>query len=149
MQIYISEQRPDANGVIVEFTSHLGNGIGQWEGPPLQPESHTWYCVELEVIEEDFKWGENVKSADASLARLQAENDGRMIIQGKIENIDREEDFCVIRLAQDGLYLLGTSKIPKEVGEYVRIETQRLLLYNENIRWSEVSELADLVCRSP
>ncbi len=132
MRIHVSEHRSDETAVLVVFTSPLGNGIGQWEGPPLQPEDDAWYDVELEVTEQHFEWGENVKSADVSAARLQVKDDGMMVIQGMLESIDTEEDFCVIRLAEDGLYFLGTSKIPKEVGEFVRIETKRLMLYNED-----------------
>jgi hypothetical protein len=103
------------------------NLIGIWDGKP--PENHKWYDVEV-AVEDPLIWEHNVYTVNTSEAKIIAENDEKIILQGQLEVT--AEGFCTIQIGES-LHALEIVGAPKNYLGFIRIHARRIRLFNTGI----------------
>ncbi|SDZ27079.1 hypothetical protein [Thermoactinomyces sp. DSM 45892] len=106
------------------FSSDLGSSRAIWKGE--KPVLNADYEVELEFLD-TLWWGRDiVESVDN---RYSISNNAHYVgVTGKLESVF--EDGCVVIRLEDSIILLDTVGEPCSIGNFVRIQTKEIFLFD-------------------
>lgn len=123
MKIKIENIVDEGDEIWIIFSSEYGSLSAFWEGD--KPATNETYNVELEV-DSDFVWEENIYKAMGNETRIEFKG-GVYTIYGKAINL--EEDGCLSVSLGDGVILLDTENVPKDISGLIECKAFNLKLY--------------------
>ncbi len=120
----LSNVKDDKGGVLVEFSSGIGNAIGWWKtkAPILARE----YDVEFD-IDGKLIWGTSIVGTTSDETLIKCDNE-LIVIQGELTSID-DDGVCYLNL-QGSLFMVATEGQPMALGTYAKITVPRLYIYD-------------------
>ena len=115
-----------ADGFIVGFYSQYGTAEGKWVG--TEPNLNGEYYIEID-IPGICEWGKQVIPINEKISQIKS-NQNRIYLSGKLESVD--EGFAVLRIGDS---IVAFELIGEEytTGTYVRVETDIITLYDNNL----------------
>ncbi|TBW47493.1 hypothetical protein EZI54_22675 [Marinobacter halodurans] len=127
MQIKIKNIERHLGEEKVEFYSCIGSGAGIWVG-----ESPTLgQCIDIEFdIEDDFKWGENITTADNQKSMISVEKDCLRFVA---QVVSYENDGCLTLKLGGTILFLDLDNAPMDLKGWIVGEAQSVKLYPTNL----------------
>lgn len=124
MQVNIVKlHESSSEGIYIEFSSQYGVAKGLWKGST--PKISQSYFVEID-IPKILIWATDIIETDYEEYKMWSEQ-GNIFFNVRMERC--EDDGCLTVRFGDSIILIETEGIPYPQGSFLKIETNRILIY--------------------
>ncbi len=128
MEVLVNEMKSVADEVIVSFTTEFGAGRAFWIDKK-KPVVNQKYNVELDISEE-LIYGKDIQTSKEKTFSINIDSD-EIVITGILEKV-WGDGVADLRFGKSLIQIeISGKNLPK--GEYVRLRTDSLEMYNSNL----------------